>query len=105
MKWNVTAAGALALLCSSYLHAQAPATCLTFKAAVNIETGLFASGVVIEDFNADGAADLAVTNQNSNNVSVLLGDGTGTFKRKTDFPAGGAPQRIVAADLDGDGNL
>src|SRR5436190_16906635 len=105
MTRNVTAAGALALLCSSLLHAQASATCLTFKEAVNIETGLFASGVVIEDFNRDGAADLAVTNQSANNVSVLLGDGTGTFKRKTDFPAGGAPQRIAAADLDGDRNI
>jgi hypothetical protein len=46
-----------------------------------------------------------VTNQNSNNVSVFLGDGTGTFKRRADFPAGGAPQRIAAADLDGDRNL
>jgi hypothetical protein len=105
MKWNVTAAGAFALLCSSLPHAQTPAACLTFKEAVNIETGLFASGVVVDDFNTDGAADLAVTNQNSNNVSILLGDGTGTFKRRTDVPAGGAPQRIAAADLDGDRNL
>ncbi|MEO8678550.1 MAG: VCBS repeat-containing protein [Vicinamibacterales bacterium] len=72
---------------------------------MNIETGRFASGVVIDDFNADGAADLAVTNQNANNVSVLLGDGTGAFKGKTDFPAGGAPQRIEAADLDGDRHI
>ena len=105
MTRNVITAGALVVLCSNPLYAQAPATCLSFKEAVNIQTGRFASGVVIEDFNADGAVDLAVTNQNSNNVSILLGDGTGTFKSKTDFPAGGAPQRIAAADLDGDRNL
>ncbi len=105
MNWNATAAGTLALLGASHLQAQPAPTCLTFKPPVNVETGLFASGVVIDDFNADGAADLAVTNQNSNNVSVLLGDGTGTFKRKMDFPAGGAPQRIAAADLDGDRNV
>jgi hypothetical protein len=29
----------------------------------------------------DGAADIAVTNQNSNNVSILLGDGTGNFRK------------------------
>jgi FG-GAP-like repeat len=102
---NVTTTSACVVLCSHFLYAQAPATCLSFKDAVNIETGLFASGVVVGDFNADGAADLAVTNQNANNVSVLLGDGTGAFKGKTDFPAGGAPQRIAAADLDGDRNL
>ena len=89
MNWNATAAGTLALLGASHLQAPPPATCLMFKPPVSVETGLFASGVVIEDFNADGAADLAVTNQNSNNVSVLLGDGTGAFKRKTDIPAGG----------------
>jgi FG-GAP-like repeat/FG-GAP repeat len=104
MKWNIVTAGALVVLCSSPLfYAQAP-TCLSFKEAVNIETGLFASGVVIEDLNGDGAVDLAVANQNSNNVSVLPGDGTGAFRSKTDFSAGGAPQRIAAADLDGDGN-
>ena len=105
MKWNAPMACGLALLGASHLHSQPPATCLTFKPPMNVATGLFASGVVIDDFNADGAADLAVTNQNSNNVSVLLGDGTGTFTRKMDFPAGGAPQRIAAADLDGDRNV
>jgi hypothetical protein len=104
MKWNVITAGALVVLCSRTLYAQGT-SCLSFKEAVNIETGLFASGVVIEDLDGDGTADLAVTNQNSNNVSVLLGDGTGAFRGKTDFPAGGSPQRIAAADLDGDGNF
>lgn len=104
MKRNVITAGALVVLCSNLLHAQASATCLSFKEAVAVQTGLFASGVVIEDFNADGAVDLAVTNQNSNNVSVLLGNGTGIFKIKTEFPAGGPPRRIATADLDGDRN-
>ena len=98
-------AAVLVVLASNLPQAQAPATCLSFKEAVSVPTGLFASGVVIEDFNADGAADLAVTNQNANNVSILLGDGTGAFKQKRDYAAGGAPQRIASADLDGDGNL
>ena len=85
MKRSVILVGAVVALWSNLLYAQAPATCVSFKDAVNIETGLFASGVVIDDFNGDGAADLAVTNQNANNVSVLLGDGTGTFTGKTDF--------------------
>ena len=61
--------------------------------------------MAIGDLNLDGAADMAVTNQNSRNVSILLGDGTGGFKGKTDFPAGGSPERIAAGDLDGDGKL
>ncbi|MDO8794815.1 MAG: VCBS repeat-containing protein [Vicinamibacterales bacterium] len=107
MKRHVIAVGALLVLGSVRLQAQAPAPCASpsFKAAVNIDTGLFASGVAIGDFNLDGVADMAVTNQNSNNVSILLGDGTGGFRGKADLPAGGPPQRIAAADLDGDGKL
>src|SRR5438477_4531039 len=36
-------------------------------------------GVAIADFNNDGKMDLAVVNRGSANVSVLLGDGAGTF--------------------------
>jgi hypothetical protein len=72
MKRRVTTTGTLVALCSNLLYAQTPATCLSFKEAVSIETGLFASGVVIDDFNRDGLVDLAVTNQNANNVSLLL---------------------------------
>jgi len=101
----VAAVGALAIFGSGAIHSQSPAACLGFKPAVNIDTGLFASGVAIADFSGDGNVDLAVTNQNANNVSILLGDGSGGFSNKTDYAAGGAPQRIAAADLDGDGNV
>ena len=35
--------------------------------------------VAVGDFNGDGKLDLAVANRNSDNVAVLLGNGTGTF--------------------------
>jgi hypothetical protein len=44
-----------------------------------ITVGLHPSGVVIGDWNADGIADLAVANEGSNTVSILIGDGTGHF--------------------------
>jgi hypothetical protein len=77
----------------------------SFSKPVNFETGLFASGVALADFNLDGALDMAVSNQNAGNVSILIGDGTGNFGAKTDFPVGGPPQRIIAADLNRDGKL
>ena len=40
------------------------------------------------DFNGDGNADLAVVNSNSNTLSVLLGNGNGTFAPKTDYATG-----------------
>ena len=55
--------------------------------------------VVVGDFNNDGKLDV-VTNQ-----TILLGNGDGTFTSSPAalVPAGGI--RMVAADLDGDGNL
>jgi hypothetical protein len=97
--------GALAMASGQAPAAQATCASPSFSKPVNFPTGLFASGVVVGDFNADGALDMAVSNQNANNVSILLGDGRGSFGVKADFPAGGPPQRIIAADLNGDGAL
>jgi hypothetical protein len=77
----------------------------SFQKAVDVDAGLFASGIAVGDFNSDGNADMAVSNQNSNNVSILFGDGTGKFGARIDFPAGGSPQRITTSDLDHDGKL
>jgi hypothetical protein len=45
--------------------------------------------VAVGDFNGDGIQDLAVANAGSNNVTVLLGNGNGTFKAPVKFSAGG----------------
>lgn len=52
--------------------------------------------------------DLAVANQTANTVSILLGNGDGTFLPKTDLAAGSGPVSVVAKnlhDLNGSGNL
>jgi hypothetical protein len=53
------------------------------------------------------AADLVIANSSSNTVSVLLGNGDGTFTEATGSPfaTGKQPSAIVIADFDGDGNL
>jgi len=105
-----TIASALLLGMLSAGGDQTPAaqgTCASpsFSTPMNFPTGLFASGVALGDFNLDGALDMAVSNQNANNVSILLGDGRGHFGAAMNVPAGGPPQRIIAADLNGDGAL
>ena len=58
------------------------------------------------DFNDDGIMDLAVANANSNNVSVLKGDGTGRFASFPGSPiatGGNYPANIVLADFNGNG--
>ena len=54
------------------------------------------------DFNGDGNMDLAAQNSGSNSVSVLLGNGDGTFDPKTDFTVGSGPSAVTSADFDGD---
>jgi hypothetical protein len=61
--------------------------------------------IAIADFDRDGKLDLAVVNRDGNTVSVLLGDGSGSFGTKTDFGTVLTPTAIAIADLDRDGKL
>src|SRR5437773_2290101 len=56
------------------------------------------------DLNADGHADIITSNFEASSVSVLFGDGRGTFTRK-DFPVPPDPFGLAIADLNGDGHL
>ncbi len=48
----------------------------------------------------DGMPDVAVANENSNNVSVLLGNGNGTFQSARNFLPSSSPFSIVVGDFD-----
>lgn len=78
----------------------------TFNAAnaVLSPTGTLPSSVNIADFNGDGRNDLVTTNSTSNDVSVLLNNGSDRFGPDV-FSTTSAPGVIVAADFNGDGNL
>src|SRR5678815_4658186 len=56
---------------------------------------------IAADLNADGRVDLAGAGANA--VSVMLGNGDGTFRPKTDFPIGFQTQAVAAGDFNGDG--
>ncbi len=66
-------------------------------------------GIVIGDFNGDGKADLAFAGEGGATVSVLLGNGDGTFSKPISSglpaPALGFAGQITAADFNGDGRL
>jgi Bacterial Ig-like domain (group 3)/FG-GAP-like repeat/Abnormal spindle-like microcephaly-assoc'd, ASPM-SPD-2-Hydin len=59
----------------------------------------------VADFNADGVLDLAVANQSSNSVSVLLGNGDGTFQAASIYVTGTVPVSVAVGDFNGDGAL
>lgn len=75
---------------------------LSFAPLVSYPVDLDPGAVVTGDFNADGRPDLAAANVSSNTVSVLLGNGDGTFQSASTSGTHNA-QGLVAADLNGDG--
>jgi FG-GAP-like repeat len=56
---------------------------------------------IAADLNGDGRPDLA--GAGANVVSVMLGNGEGTFRAKTDFPVGTQTQAVAAGDFNSDG--
>ena len=65
--------------------------------------GTIPPAIVAGDFTGDGRTDLAVANYGSNDVSMLLGNGDGTFQDQVLNAVGGSPPAIVAGDFNGDG--
>src|SRR6267378_2063932 len=57
--------------------------------------------VAVGDLNGDRTPDLVVANSFAA-VSVLLGNGDGTFGAKTDFATGPGPASVAIADLNAD---
>jgi hypothetical protein len=100
---------------------------LLFVAAINLDCHLASSGVTstaatndlrlpagtapgsveIADFNGDGKFDVVVANEQSNDVSILLGDGKGKFTpaKGSPFAAGHLPNDIAIGDFNRDNKL
>jgi hypothetical protein len=78
---------------------------LGFASAVNYGAASGASAIAVGDFNGDAIADLAVTIASSNNVSVLMGNGNGTFQAAANYSVGSGPYSVTTGDFNGDGKL
>src|SRR5438445_7901646 len=78
--------------------------------AADFPVGTNPSSVVVGDFNGDGKQDLAVANNRSDNISVLLGNGDGTFQPAANYAAGACsgpnhrsfPWSVAVVDFDGE---
>src|SRR5437773_2037201 len=99
------------ILCLLLLFAvsnTASAVTLGFQPAVTYPVGNAPTAVAAGDFNGDGELDLAVVNvgnastSDDGSVSILLGNGDGTFKAAMNFRGCKNCNRIAAADFNAD---
>ncbi len=80
----------------------------SFQPAQTFATGPYPMAVAVGDFNGDGIQDLAVTDYgdfygNGSDVSILLGNGDGTFQPAHTFAAGDHAGNLAVGDFNGDG--
>ena len=74
--------------------------------SLKIKVGHAPGSVEVADFNHDNFPDLAVTSEADSSVTILLGNGKGTFTPAVNSPffAGFLPNDVCIADIDKDGN-
>ncbi|MCH8148895.1 MAG: VCBS repeat-containing protein [Planctomycetes bacterium] len=91
----------------SVIAASVPAARAQFAPAVHYAAGDGPNSVAIGDLDGDQVPDLAVVNQynhpGTNDVSVLLGFGDGTFAPAAHFFTGDRARSVAIGDLDYDG--
>lgn len=80
----------------------APATTFTPAPGSPDAVGTNPESVAVGDFNNDGNQDLAIANFGGF-VSILLGNGDGSFQPQSLIPAGAAPRAIAVGDFNADG--
>lgn len=80
-----------------------------FQWTSDFATDRYPLAVAIGDLNADGRLDIVTANHVSfatggfGSVSVLLGNGSGTFGARTDYRTPTSPTSVAIADLSSDG--
>src|SRR5262249_9467596 len=79
----------------------------TFAPPVKYNVGGHAAALTVGDFNGDGKLDIVTANGGfgSNSVSILLGDGKGSFGAPVVYSADQGPVAVAAGDFNGDGKL
>ena len=82
----------------------------TFGSTAQAATGIEPTALALADFDQDGVLDIATSNYDSRSiepsagtVSILRGDGHGSFPSHVDYQAAGPPHHLVSADVNGDG--
>lgn len=83
---------------------------LSFSPVASYPLGLTAGrggpqAMATADLNDDGHLDLITANADGNSISVLLGNGNGTFQAAQTYSTGAYPRSVAVGDFKGDGKL
>ncbi|MGZ4898330.1 MAG: FG-GAP repeat domain-containing protein, partial [Candidatus Angelobacter sp.] len=79
----------------------------TFRAHLEFATGSGPVSLAAVDLNKDGEMDLVVANNQADaahSISILMGNGDGTFQTHRDISGGPFPNSITSGDFNHDGN-
>jgi hypothetical protein len=85
-----------------FMTLAASASTVSFKPLQTYPVGMSPFSVAMGDFNGDGKMDLAVLNTGDATISILLGNGDGSFQPATSLEGDTNAAVIVSADLNGD---
>ena len=78
----------IAIYLCAVASAHAQSICFSPPTQHFITTGSGIYGAVADDFNNDGLIDLVTSNSTSNNISIMLGDGNGSFAPSVNYATG-----------------
>lgn len=75
-----------------------------FGSAVNYDAGGLPHYIYASDLDNDGYNDVIVANYDSDNISILMNNGDGTFQSQINYAVVSSPISVFSADIDGDGD-
>lgn len=92
--------------CGQTPHSNTEKTVAAPSDTIKIKVGNAPGSVEVADFNHDNFPDLAVTSETDSSVTILLGNGKGSFTSPGNSPffAGSTPNDLCIADFNKDGN-
>ncbi|MGA2582395.1 MAG: FG-GAP-like repeat-containing protein [Tepidisphaeraceae bacterium] len=66
-------------------------------------TGSEPHGLAVADLSNNGIEDIVTANSNDTTISVILGNGDGTFQAEVPYVVGDFPSSVAIGDVNGDG--